>query len=395
MPGIYFDILRLHQALSVWGETAFTLQLSQEMLNRYKLTGDSKIPRKRKEEILKFQERFQERLLKANEEEYDPTFMFETDMGSGDFPFSLFSCMLYSWTRNSRVVYHVPDDLRVLLQATSFQSSKWHEIPWPFDSFIVTLDKPVVSASGVPIDTIIFTRAKDGDEDLLFFMFLPATMEKYEPLTQQQKERLFLLLQRGNTRKVLDQLPRIAKRKLKLASFYYIMASPAKMIDIRLQDTALADPVPPNDGNEEEAPLDSETLAICRELALMTAALALYISTIPPGQATPKPRSSLIPPAIKKQDPRLISSPSRVCHLTNTFKLSSEEIEEFEEAMRKERTGMVVPHHRRGYFRRPNGLGHEPSAPRTIWVRPAFVNRRHLPEDTLPGGALVRVEPPK
>lgn len=47
----------------------------------------------------------------------------------------------------------------------------------------------------------------------------------------------------------------------------------------------------------------------------------------------------------------------------------------------------LCAHFRRGHWRRPPGQGDDPTASKTVWVRPTLVRRDRLPEGALPGGS--------
>ncbi|MFA7314544.1 MAG: hypothetical protein WC025_01270 [Candidatus Magasanikbacteria bacterium] len=395
MPAAYFDVIRLEQRLQQWAESSFLCLFLQFLYEGQKGFTATEFKRK-KQEILDFPNLFRNHLLRAATEEYNPIFSLNqkptgTALETRWYGCGLFARQLHEWNKKSRTVYQINDDLRVLLQATSFRSVTWGEIPWPFDSFVITLDKPVEIKKDVLTDTIVFSKYGDT---VLVFSFLPIGLAKYETLTDNQKERFFLMVKRGQETELTKMFMRCIQKRLDAdVCSYYTMINTGEIMNVRVSDTTKQVGWTNTGGllNSEYDPA-GQTGLVCQELAVMVASFALYLTTIPPGQGTPRPRNSLIPPAIKRNDPRLISVPSRICQLTSTFSLSSKEKEEIEEAMRRERTGMILPHWRRGFFRRPNGLGHDPNAPRTIFVRATFVNKSHLPDGNLPGGAFVKVE---
>jgi len=380
--GAYFDVVRLEQRLGVWDESAFISNLLQFLEKNDGITN-KEMRRRFKELILEFTHQFRQHLLQAATQDFDEFFCSDKQHGDRFFNCSCFGNQLFEWNKNSRVVYHIDDDLRVLLQATSFHSATWDKIPWPFDSFVLALEKPTELKDGVLIDTIIFSKHHLLGKDFLFFSFLPVSLATYQPMSRKKKERIFLMLDRGNDKEVNKIINGVLSERIRLGVSYFASLEAGGLVGVPLSDLDEMVPSLPGFSN------------ISQDLLVMVAAFALYLTTLPPGQPTPKPRNSAVPPAVQKQDSRLISAPSKVCHLTSAFKLTPEEKEGMEDAMRKERTGMVLPHWRRGFFRRPNGLGHDPTVPRTIWVRPTFVNKHHLPDGTLPGGAYVKVEGPE
>jgi hypothetical protein len=62
------------------------------------------------------------------------------------------------------------------------------------------------------------------------------------------------------------------------------------------------------------------------------------------------------------------------------------------EASELTRTGSARrAHWRRGHYRRPKGQGTDPSAKRSVWVRPTLVNAHRLPRGSVPGASASDV----
>jgi hypothetical protein len=121
----------------------------------------------------------------------------------------------------------------------------------------------------------------------------------------------------------------------------------------------------------------------------LVSAFIAYLSTLPPGSPylsdwTAKSKSYL---RNKRgaRDPRSITDGARICTVSSSYVLS-----QAEQAVigRREQTGtyQVRPHFRRGHFRRRPGHGHDPAAPRVVWVRPTLVRADRLPPGGIPGG---------
>ena len=52
---------------------------------------------------------------------------------------------LSDWTQSSRRVFYLTRELQMLLALTSFEKITWGDIPWPFRSFVIVLEEPIVN----------------------------------------------------------------------------------------------------------------------------------------------------------------------------------------------------------------------------------------------------------
>ena len=382
---------RLEQGMNLWEEGA---RMNLIMVAALQLgVGAKGKARKTFEYALSAGQRFREFLLRANEEPFNNTlFGFTTDprVNYELYMFGQFAESMYMWSRYSRNVYTLSDDLRVILQATSFGGVRWNEVPWPFDSFAVSLEKPVQIAPDMQCDTIIFSCKRDAITKRvtsISFCFVPTSVQSYECWDEQKFRRFFLELERKDLRAVARSQKQLKIRGEKKAEFRYLSFNTEDLVDVPLKKLPQHAHV---QAGERVLEYTDEMLGLQMEVARMVASIAFFITTIPPRPApVGEIRTRNMPPsAIKKNDPRLISKGVNICKLTFRHTLSSEDRDEMEACMARERTGGVCPHWRRTHYRRESGRGNDPLAPRTVLIPAVIVNRRHLPDGNLPGGLL-------
>ena len=65
---------------------------------------------------------------------------------------------ILAWNHHSRRIFHLPTDIQTILDATSLGGITWEEIRFPFDSFLVTLEDPIVSDNKIEYDCILVSR---------------------------------------------------------------------------------------------------------------------------------------------------------------------------------------------------------------------------------------------
>ncbi len=388
-------IERLEQAMNLWEEAARFNLFQVAVLEQ--VCGQISRSKQSLEYALEVGKRFRESLLRANQEEFDPmTGGFTNDpiVNYELYLFGKFAESMYKWSRYSRNVYSLSDDMRVLLQATSFGTVRWHEIPWPFDSFAVILEKSVLIAPDMYSDTIIFScdrNAHTNKIESISFCFVPVSVQEYECWDEKKFRRAFFDMGRKDVRVVQRVTTHLGMRAQKKAEFRYLRFNTEDLVDVPLKK------LPQHaHGKEGESILEysNAMLLLQMELARMVASVAFFLTTIPP---CPSPQGDIrtrnwVPPAIKRNDPRLVSSGADICKLTFRHSLSPQEKDELEKCMAHERTGMVCPHWRRSHYRRAPGYGDDPLAPRNIFIPAVIVNRRHLPDGNLPGGAHVTLK---
>jgi hypothetical protein len=89
--------------------------------------------------------------------------------------YQAFPYELFLWNVSSRRVFHLPHSLQAMLASAELPDIRWSDMLWPFDSFIISLEKPLVMthpADGVEqrLDTVMVSRSKrlDGTPVVLF-----------------------------------------------------------------------------------------------------------------------------------------------------------------------------------------------------------------------------------
>ncbi len=376
-----FDVKRLEQLLSYWEDNVFFLMLAGNLAFGKHYS---------RQKIFSISRDFRQHLLRASSESYDNSFDEVYCDLEANAALSTSSRLMHAWSGRSRNVFQIKDDLRVLLQATRFNKEKWSSIPWPFKSFAVALETPVI-VEGTMIDYVIMASGMNLDrESMIQFLFLPVSFDRYKSLHQKDREYLIKLIEKEKFHQFSKKFSAFARQIDFLKTFPLTLTiNIGNGIDLPLTENPLDHLRKTNIVVAESIKAESAMI----ELARMIAAMALYLTTLPAQtkpSSPPHDATNICTP--KSGNDKLIRLPSNIFRLTSLHTLSPQEKEQMEDAMAKELTGAVVPHWRRGYFKRPLGQGQNPEAERTLWIRPTLVNRQHLPEGTLPGGALVTVK---
>lgn len=297
--------------------------------------------------------------------------------------------MLAAWTAHSRHVFHVSPELQQMLELTSVSRLRWKDVPWPYDAFAITLDQPIVADDGVVFDCILVSRKVYVQErgtypfDLAFYV-LPQALDQHSRVDWRHRSRFDRLAALGHITQLRTEVEayqnqfaplRDVGKKMNIAYGGIALNPDDEIVDI-------LDNMRQDDGS-------SPGLVQCLDLALrVVVSLCAYLSTLPPQSG------SVVEVVGAPADPEVrgIISGAHVCTVLSSYTLSTEERRLLgpTEGMRQVR--QHSPHWRRGHFRREPGQGHNPHAPRCVWVRPTLVRKDLLKPGLQVGGAEVEVE---
>jgi hypothetical protein len=181
--------------------------------------------------------------------------LFSSEISDGLFGDFVFPEMVFNWSKHSRRIFQVNDELATNLAATSFGDALLGDIKLPFDAFAVSLDTPVsISSSGNKVDFILLARADittglllgggmskipnteqaiSASENTLgknpyYLMFFQSGMEKYQKHDEKLKARILQKLKDGDDMH-LDLL--VNSLKGKDAVYYYSAAGCISVAD--------------------------------------------------------------------------------------------------------------------------------------------------------------------
>ncbi|MBI4087276.1 MAG: hypothetical protein HY434_00390 [Candidatus Liptonbacteria bacterium] len=315
---------------------------------------------------------------------------------------SAYTCLplaLWCWNKHSRRIFRVSEELQTLLNLTSLDGMAWSDIPWPFESFAVTLDAPLALPRGghlpdARFDTIIvythFVPVGDGTglKKLIRFLLLDSELGNRVPLSRFDREEIDGLLSKAkqkffqgeSAKKLMGRIEAVAWGVSEVqGSTFYLDCSGAD--GLKIGETV---------GHVKQRsrifmPCTDDQYLHWEAAARIVAGLCLYLTTLPPK--TPH-RSDWTPadPGIKRPDPRVITTGAEVCLVSSVYKLNAEEREVIERIGSRNYHELGV-HFRIGHWRRKPGFGHDPAAKKVVHVRPTLVRRDRLPENAVPGGS--------
>ncbi|MDB4991768.1 MAG: hypothetical protein JWL75_13 [Parcubacteria group bacterium] len=288
---------------------------------------------------------------------------------------------LGQWNATARRIYHLPEDLVLMLQATSLRGRTFADLRFPFPSFGLALEHPILTGKGEEIDFILIC----GDQAPESWYAFSKRLSSWKPTDPTLRNKINRARASGNhTRfkhlayKPVTKADRFAEM---LVGYDWLGASESNWdvdIEADLQNASRMA------GRDEDMDWTDKFFRVVIGFAFYLQAFQEsqkdLVTRIPaenqPIRRAPSLGTSLI-------------SPEEIFKVQSIFSLS-----------REERTGLsnffagrggweVNTHFREGYWRRPAGEGNNPLAQKTIWARPTMVRRDRLAENSLPMGAGV------
>lgn len=293
--------------------------------------------------------------------------------------------LLADWTAYSRHVFHVQEELQALLELTTIGNLTWGDVDWPYDAFLVTLDRPIVLNEKNSFDCLLvsrreFTRRqRRGNIPSLSMLLLPRELEDFPVMSDGKLRRLERLVDRRRWTTFMREVETIQRRCLACDMKTPITNIPCDPRD-RIRDVL----------DDVEAIGDEVGITINGIAHRIVIGLAMYLTTIPPRSRTLQVGESDIE---APHEVKAITAGAQVCMVLNHHKLTPEERKGLGDPKKgPPQFRELSPHWRRGHFRKPRGQGGDPNAPRTIWVRPALVRADLLQPGTQSAGTRQEVE---
>jgi len=311
-----------------------------------------------------------------------------------------FPSELFMWNRMSRRVFHLPPGLQALLASASFPEIPWSDVLWPHDSFIITVEKPLVmigdNGERDEYDTILVTKLPhelDGGHVSVRLLDKPSRDGVKVGYTTDDVMRIKTALKKGDYRRAVHtarrksaQLDKIYNRmngstscalEIRLRGSSMIALEAEEIFDLEFSGlhtpgTFIGEAVPEWDTLPRIEQARYEVMSVACRIAI---GWALYLESL-----AAKPGSlEWSPPQKQKKQNRMggatavITQPDEICHIAGRGRIDPAEYGVSKDSCNNQ--GFIRPHWRRAHWRRPRGS--PPNAPKTIKI-PALLVRADL-----------------
>lgn len=373
-------VLRLDQTLRYWEERCFLLNAETQLAR-----GVGVRPRVPFSGPIVHYPDLRGHLLRSYDEEFDKERFLGSDMRIADrlSPLSSFPYALYEWSKHSRRIFRISEDLQVQLENTSLDGVLWSDVKFPFDAYGIELESPISLSDDTSQDFILVHGFDLGNRRRgIVIRMLPTKLDEVHFLSKKERQTVTNL----TTRRKWDRLNRWLLEfssehpdVLSFPSFHLDTTS----LDLPVLDTEALLQYIANLG-DDRSPMDDmdRRRHYWRRAAELVVGFNLYLKQLPSSS----PNMSDWQRTISTPDPTAITNEAEVCYITSTHPLTRDQIDHLKGSGRG---GYEMPWHmRRGYWSRKPGQGHIPDAPKVVWHPPQEIRADRRPQrDSLPGGS--------
>ncbi len=299
--------------------------------------------------------------------------------------FEEFPLQLASWIASSRRVFTLSEELALRFVSADYSNYKWSDLLWPFDSFLINLEKPLTfvreagsTTTGNISGAIVTSISRisegypgvepDGLEIGFFYSGKNGTAFPTEVLTRSEHRQLNDHLVNKRWVKVLKRLER-AQDFLRLGEAGNQLDQPAGCMA-------------PSVFKKDELIVEGSVTAN------LVAGLCLYLEALPSGIVESYGWGKAASPTTRRDVRKIITDEEQICCVEDFHVISPDTMSLFPETLRQGPAYTVTPHWRRAHYRRARGQGNNPNAPRDVYVAPTLIHREQVPEGALPGGSV-------
>jgi len=274
--------------------------------------------------------------------------------------------LLTYWVFGSRRVYSASPSLVDMMLETNLPAFTFREMKFVADGFCIHLEEPKVWG-GSSFDTILV--GVDSNKGQLLFQALPCSYRDYRPYDDHRRKQVekHLYKQPEKFDKDIRKRDRAAEQ---LSSIGFAIETGDLSAHISEDFLRQID-----DGQLQDYHIEIFQLALGLNLYLQTARLPEDTEHV-----TRAHHPNVLPKGTRKPftgGTELFSLGTSTAFSRHCPSKGSDH----------EATGAVRPHFRRGFWRRPKGLGNDPTATATIWVRPTWVHQDKIAVGEKPVGS--------
>lgn len=326
---------------------------------------------------------------------------------------SMFLIALFSWMRLGRRVYSLDADLARVLLTTSPAAFTWNELDFPFDTFIIKLDTPLMQGEGDSpggkASTIIVMRmsideqrmigAKNPLGSVVSVLVLPDHVGTYVPITDAERREWLSrirVMRQNDTKPVKSALEYLMGRSRLLAErggdLVYMVNIGQDVACQGIEGMILNTMGGWEDRDHVIGPQQSADFL--SQACALVANFLIFLKTAHHTRRAKGSESEWVrKPFTGKPAPGEIVTDAQIFKVLHSFKLTTELREAMDAVIRNpsDRDYMLRTGFRCAHWRRPPGKGHIPDAEKTVLVSMTILNPTNRAPGTLPGGAVAKL----
>ena len=285
--------------------------------------------------------------------------------------YDFFPDVFAKWTRSSRRVYSLSQDMQTDLELTSVAGVTWSDLHPPFPCFVISLPIPIPGLFNNLIDTLVVEAGKG----YIRVIALGNELDAFKPMPEEMKRGIANASRSGNLKKLHAR-----SEAARTGGYCYI---PSNQYGERLCNNVTFEIVPDRDGLEkvEFASLQNlseeekeKSLRFWIPIYRIIIGLCMHLddlqeknvgAAVAPVDATPSETPVT-------EDPRAVTSTDNLVTLECEYELTDDE-RRIHGVIRKlgsiEALRELSAQFRSAHRRRPPGQGHNPEARKSVKVR--------------------------
>jgi hypothetical protein len=321
--------------------------------------------------------------------------------------YGYFPLELFEWNRTSRRVFHIPHSLTAMLASAKFPDMCWSDIQWPYDSFIITLEKPLVidsyESKKESYDTIMISRlpilAGGGDAISLRLLQRPTQSGATLGMSQRDMERFDRLMKKRLFERALYFSE---SRRLEFGKYYPTVPGACGIVflDHLESDTRIhleLDSIPttigtieanfPAEHMGEEQALLQQKLEISMVAMRIAVGWMCYLETLSSDSTTWRQPTGHNRKIGEECHSAVITEPGHICDIIGKGRIDQKEVTSVSSSRNSQ--GFVRPHWRRAHKRRP--IGSPPGSEKSLRIPPKLVREDLVPLYGIIGGTKTTI----
>ena len=316
--------------------------------------------------------------------------------------YGYFPLELFEWNRTSRRVFHIPHSLTAILASAKFPDMRWSDVQWPFDSFVITLEKPLVidsyDSKKESYDTIMISRLpilEDGGDAISIRLFQRPTQSGATlGMSQRDMERFDRLMKK----RLFDRALYFSEsRRLEFGKYYPTVPGACGIVFldnhesdtcIHLELESISTSIGTIEANfpAEDTGVDQILLQQKLEISLVAMRIAMgwmcYLETLSSDSTTWRQHSVRKRGTDENCHSAVITEPGHICDIIGKGWIDQNEVTSVSSSRNSQ--GFVRPHWRRAHKRRP--MGSPPGSEKTLRIPPKLVREDLVPLYGIIGG---------
>lgn len=306
--------------------------------------------------------------------------------------YQFFPHVFANWSRSSRRVYSLSQDMQIDLELTSVAGITWQDVNPPFPCFVINLPIPVPGLFNNLIDTLVVEFKKGW----LHVIALGDELDSFKPLPDELRKKIASAARNQNFAKLQGLCAQARTQQ-----HFYIPANQygeirhgnlsEEIIPDRLEVEDLTfDSIRPPDEKEKK-----RSLRFWIPIYRIIIGLCMHLEDLQQSNVETSPQGDQKQNSPVTTDPKAVTSTENLLTVNYGGQLTAEE-RRIHGIIRRvgsiEALRELGSHFRSAHRRRPPGQGDNPTARKSVKVKWTIVNEARLPVDALPSGSVVEVK---